>query len=266
MPLSGTNVFITGASAGIGTACARALAAAGAHLVLAARRRDRLETLAAELKEEHGAETLIVELDVRDAASIDRAVAGLPEAWREVDVLINNAGLGRGLEPMHEGDPEEWEEMIGTNVTGLLRITRALLPGMIERGRGQVVNLGSTAGHEVYPGGTVYCATKHAVRAITQGLRHDLLGTPIRVSSVDPGMVETEFSVVRFRGDRERADAVYAGMQPLTPEDIAEIVLFCVTRPPHVSIDHIVVKPTAQASSTRVARREGGGASGENKA
>jgi 3-hydroxy acid dehydrogenase / malonic semialdehyde reductase len=257
MTLSGTTVLITGASAGIGAACARAFAASGARLVLAARRRERLETLASELGEAHDAEALIVEVDVRDAASIDRAVAGLPEAWREVDVLINNAGLGRGLEPVHEGDPAEWEEMIGTNVTGLLRITRALLPGMIERGRGQVVNLGSTAGHEVYPGGTVYCATKHAVRAITQGLRHDLLETPIRVSSVDPGMVETEFSVVRFRGDRERADAVYAGMTPLTPEDIAEIVLFCVTRPPHINIDNVVVKPTAQASSTRVARREG---------
>jgi 3-hydroxy acid dehydrogenase / malonic semialdehyde reductase len=257
MTLSGTTVLITGASAGIGAACARAFAASGARLVLAARRRERLETLAAELGEVHDTEALIVDLDVRDAASIDRAVAGLPEAWREVDVLINNAGLGRGLEPVHEGDPAEWEEMIGTNVTGLLRITRALLPGMIERGRGQVVNLGSTAGHEVYPGGTVYCATKHAVRAITQGLRHDLLETPIRVSSVDPGMVETEFSMVRFRGDRERADAVYAGMTPLTPEDIAEIVLFCVTRPPHINIDNVVVKPTAQASSTRVARREG---------
>jgi 3-hydroxy acid dehydrogenase/malonic semialdehyde reductase len=253
--MRGKNVLITGASAGIGAACARAFAAAGARLVLAARRAARLEGLAAELREAHGTEAYLVALDVRDREAVAHALSRLPAEWAEIDVLVNNAGLGRGLDKLYEGEPAEWDEMIDTNVKGLLYVTRAVVPGMVARGRGHVVNLGSIAGHEVYPAGAVYCATKHAVTAITRGLRMDLLGTRVRVSTVDPGMVETEFSVVRFRGDQERAGSVYAGMTPLTPEDIADAVLWCATRPPHVNIDEIILKPTDQASAMLVHRR-----------
>lgn len=247
-------VLITGASAGIGAACARAFAATGARLLLAARRTDRLETLAEELRQAHGTESHSLALDVRDSGAVAQALGGLPPEWSAIDVLVNNAGLGRGLEPLQEGRTEDWDEMINTNLKGLLYTTRAVIPGMVERGRGHVVNIGSVAGHEVYPGGAVYCATKHAVDAITRGLRMDLLGTGVRVSTVDPGMVESEFSTVRFGGDRERANRVYAGMTPLTPDDIADAVLWCATRPPHVNIDEIILKPTDQASATRVHR------------
>ncbi|HEX8360902.1 MAG TPA: SDR family oxidoreductase [Longimicrobium sp.] len=249
------TVLITGASAGIGAACARAFAREGARLVLAARRTDRLQALAEELRAEHGTECHLIALDVRDRQAVAETLGGLPAEWAEVDVLVNNAGLGRGLEKLQEGTTEDWDEMIDTNVKGLLYATRALTPGMVARGRGHVVNIGSVAGHEVYPGGAVYCATKHAVDAITRGLRMDLLGTGVRVSTVDPGMVETEFSVVRFKGDEERARRVYANMNPLTPDDIADAVLWCATRPPHVNIDEIILKPTDQASATLVHRR-----------
>ncbi|HEY0154624.1 MAG TPA: SDR family oxidoreductase [Longimicrobium sp.] len=249
------TVLITGASAGIGAACARAFAREGVRLVLAARRTERLQALAEELRAAHGTECHLIALDVRDGEAVAEALGGLPAEWAEVDVLVNNAGLGRGMEKLQEGTPADWDEMIDTNVKGLLYTTRALVPGMVERGRGHVVNLGSVAGHEVYPGGAVYCATKHAVDAITRGLRMDLLGTGVRVSTVDPGMVETEFSVNRFRGDEERARRVYAGMTPLTPDDIADAVLWCATRPPHVNIDEIILKPTDQASATQVHRR-----------
>jgi serine 3-dehydrogenase len=248
------TVLITGASAGIGASCARAFARAGARLVLAARRTERLQALAEELRAAHGTESHLVALDVRDAAAVAAALGGLPSEWAEVDVLVNNAGLGRGMEKLQDGAPTDWDEMIDTNVKGLLYTTRAVVPGMVERGRGHIVNLGSVAGHEVYPGGAVYCATKHAVDAITRGLRMDLLGTGVRVSTVDPGMVETEFSVNRFRGDEERARRVYANMTPLTPDDIADAVLWCATRPPHVNIDEIILKPTDQASATLVHR------------
>ncbi|MBA2245131.1 MAG: SDR family NAD(P)-dependent oxidoreductase [Gemmatimonadetes bacterium] len=250
---SGT-VLITGASAGIGAACARAFAAAGARLILAARRTERLEAIAEELQRAHGTGTHQLALDVRELGVVTQLLAQLPAEWEAIDVLVNNAGLGRGLDPLQEGDPTEWDEMIDTNVKGLLYVTRAVLPGMIERGRGHVINLGSVAGHEVYPGGNVYAATKHAVDAITRGLRMDLLGTPIRVSTVDPGLVETEFSTVRFRGDEERAKRVYQGYQPLTPADVADAVLYCATRPPHVNIDEIILKPVAQASAMLVHR------------
>lgn len=194
---------------------------------------------------------------MRDRAAVEAALGGLPAGWREVDVLVNNAGLGRGLDPLPEGDPDGWDEMVDTNVKGLLYVTRAVTPGMVARRRGHVVNLGSIAGHQVYPGGAVYCSTKHAVKAITRGLRMDLHGTGVRVSTVDPGMVETEFSVVRFGGDRERADRVYAGMQPLTADDVADAVLWCATRPPHVNVDEVILMPTDQASATMVHRREG---------
>jgi NADP-dependent 3-hydroxy acid dehydrogenase YdfG len=250
------TVLITGASAGIGEACARAFAAAGARLVLTARRRERLEALAAELRDAHGTECHLLTLDVRDREGVACAVAGLPAEWAAIDVLVNNAGMARGTDKAQNGEPSEWDEVIQTNVNGLLYITRAVTPGMVERGRGHVINLGSVAGHEVYPGGAVYCATKHAVGAITKGLRMDLLGTGLRVSTVDPGMVETEFSVVRFGGDQERADKVYRGMTPLTAADIAETVLWVATRPPHVNVDEIIIKPTDQASATLVHRTE----------
>ncbi len=255
MRYSFRTVLVTGASSGIGAACARAFAGAGARLVLAARRAERLEALAAELRDAHGTECRLLELDVRDAQAVAAALGALSPEWAEVDVLVNNAGLGRGLEKVQEGDPAGWDEMVDTNVKGLLYVTRAVVPGMVARGRGHVVDIGSVAGHEVYPGGAVYCATKHAVDAITRGLRMDLLGTGVRVSTVDPGMVETEFSVVRFHGDRERADRVYAGMTPLVADDIADAVLWCATRPPHVNVDEIIIKPTDQASATLVSRQ-----------
>lgn len=253
MQLNGT-VLVTGASAGIGAACARAFARAGARLVLTARRAERLEALARELAEAHGTETLPLPLDVRDGEAVRGALGALPPEWSEIDVLVNNAGLGRGLESLAEGDPAEWAEMLDTNVKGALHAIRAIVPGMVRRGRGHVVSLGSVAGHEVYPGGAVYCATKHALDAITRGLRMDLLGTGVRVSTVDPGMVETEFSVVRFRGDEERAGKVYRDMTPLTAEDVAETVLWIATRPAHVNVDQVVIKPTDQASAMLVHR------------
>ena len=250
---SGT-VLITGASAGIGEACARRFAAAGARLLLAARRRERLERLAGELRDAHQSEGYLLDLDVRNSGVVTQTLANLPAEWSAVDVLVNNAGLGRGLDPLQEGHPADWDEMIDTNIKGLLYVTRTILPGMIERGRGHVINIGSIAGHEVYPRGNVYCATKYAVRALTQGLRMDLLGTPIRVSTVDPGLVETEFSTVRFRGDEERADKVYQGYTPLTADDVADAVLWCATRPLHVNVDQIIIKPTDQASTTMVSK------------
>ena len=254
--MKGKIVFITGASAGIGEACAGAFAAAGAKLVLSARRTERLANVAKKLTAEYGTECHLLALDVRHRAEVAHAVESLPETWREVDVLVNNAGLGRGLDKLHEGQPEEWEEMLDTNVKGLLFVTHALLPGMVERGRGHVINIGSLAGREVYPGGNVYCASKFAVKALTKGLRMDLLGSPVRVSTVDPGMVETEFSVIRFRGDEARAAKVYHGMKALTPGDVADTVLWVATRPPHVDVTEIVIMPTAQASATLV-HREG---------
>lgn len=248
------TVLITGASAGIGAATARAFAAAGARLLLTARRADRLHDLAAELRERHGTESHTLTMDVRNAGVVTRMIEDLPAEWSEIDVLVNNAGLSRGLEPLQEGNIADWDEMVDTNVKGLLYVSRAVLPGMIARGRGHVVNLGSIAGHEVYPGGAVYCATKHAVAAITRGMRIDLMGTPIRVTSVDPGMVETEFSIVRFHGDEERAARVYHDVQPLTATDVAETILFAATRPAHVNVDEVLVMATAQAGATRVHR------------
>ncbi|NER32255.1 MAG: SDR family NAD(P)-dependent oxidoreductase, partial [Symploca sp. SIO1C4] len=178
------------------------------------------------------------------------AINNLPEPWSAVDILVNNAGLSRGLDKLHEGSIQDWEEMIDTNIKGLLYMTRALVSGMVSRGKGHVINIGSIAGHQTYPGGNVYCATKAAVRAISEGLKQDLLGTPVRVSSVDPGMVETDFSKVRFHGDTERAQKVYQGLTPLTPEDVADVVFFCATRPLHVNISDVLMIPTDQASAT----------------
>ncbi|MBD1944456.1 SDR family oxidoreductase [Coleofasciculus sp. FACHB-712] len=248
-------VVITGASSGIGAACAKMFAQAGAKLILVARRQERLQELADELSKEFSCQLHLLALDVRDRASVESAFSSLPDAWAEVDILINNAGLSRGLNKLHEGSIQDWEEMIDTNIKGLLYCTRYLVPGMVKRGKGHVVNLGSIAGHQTYPGGNVYCASKAAVKSISEGLKQDLLGTPVRVTSVDPGLVETEFSQVRFHGDSDRAQKVYQGLTPLTPEDIADVIFFCVTRPAHVNISELLLVPTDQATATQVHRR-----------
>ena len=240
--------LITGASSGIGAACARSFAAEGVRLILAARRRERLDGLAEQLKGELAADIHVVEMDVRDREAVNAAIEGLPETWRAIDLLINNAGLSRGLDKLQEGYFLDWDEMIDTNVKGLLWVSRAVMPGMVQRDQGHVINIGSVAGHQVYPGGNVYCATKHAVGALTQGMRLDLVGTRIRVSSVDPGLVQTEFSEVRFRGDTARAEPVYQNFPPLQAIDIAETVLFCATRPPHVNIQDVLIMPQDQAA------------------
>jgi 3-hydroxy acid dehydrogenase/malonic semialdehyde reductase len=248
-------VFITGASAGIGEATTQAFAAHGAKILMCARRAERLEKLAQTLEYEHKVPVHYFQLDVRDQGSVDKAIAGLAPEWRAIDVLVNNAGLSRGLDKLPQGLVDDWEEMIDTNIKGLLYVSRAVIPGMIERGRGHIINIGSIAGHEVYPAGNVYCATKFAVRALSKGLRLDLNGTPIRVSEVAPGMVETEFSLVRFHGDAERATKVYQGLTPLGPDDVADAVVWCATRPLHVNVSELVVMPTAQASTTLVHRK-----------
>ncbi|HEY9646916.1 MAG TPA: SDR family oxidoreductase [Chroococcidiopsis sp.] len=248
-------VLITGASSGIGASCAMAFAAAGARLILAARRGDRLEALAAQLAETYGTQSYLLPLDVCDRSQVESALADLPSEWAAVDILVNNAGLSRGLDPLQKGSIQDWEEMIDTNLKGLLYVTRALLPGMIARDRGHVINIGSIAGHQAYPNGNVYCATKAAVRTLSEGLKMDLLGTAVRVSCVDPGMVETEFSVVRFRGDGDRAQKVYQGVTPLTPDDVADVVVFCATRPAHVNVSEVLVIATDQGSATMVNRK-----------
>lgn len=254
LPLKSKIALVTGATAGIGRATALALAREGARVILVGRRTERLQSVGQELKRKYQSDWLALPLDVRDKEAVKVALETLPEYWRDIDILVNNAGLGRGLDKLHEGSIEDWEEMIDTNIKGLLYVTRLVVPGMVQRGRGDVVNIGSIAGHEVYPGGNVYCATKHAVDALTKGLRIDLADTPLRVSSVDPGLVETEFSVVRFHGDAQRAKNVYNGLQPLGGEDIAEAVVFIVTRPPHVQIADMIIFPTAQGSATVVHR------------
>lgn len=253
--LNGRAVLITGASSGIGAACAYAFAALDARLLLAARRRDRLEQLAAAIYARHGVEVRTLALDVRDQPAVEAAINGLPAAWAAIDILVNNAGLSRGLDKLHEGKLADWEEMIDTNIKGLLYVSRAVIPGMVTRRRGHIINIGSIAGHQVYPSGNVYSATKHAVAALTQGMRMDLLGSEVRVSTVDPGMVETEFSLVRFRGDEPRAAKVYQGLTPLAPEDVADAVVYCATRPAHVNINEIIIMPTAQATATLAVRK-----------
>ncbi|MBR8836943.1 MAG: SDR family oxidoreductase [Stigonema ocellatum SAG 48.90 = DSM 106950] len=247
-------VLITGASSGIGAACARVFAGAGANLILAARRLERLHQLV-ETLDGKSTQFHLLQLDVRDRSAVESAISTLPPSWSNIDILINNAGLSRGLAKLQEGNIQDWEEMIDTNIKGLLYLTRSVTPGMISRGHGHVVNLGSIAGHQTYPSGNVYCATKAAVKAISEGLKQDLLGTPVRVTSVDPGMVETEFSEVRFHGDAERAKKVYHGVTPLTPDDVADVIFFCVTRPPHVNINEVILMPVDQASATLVNRR-----------
>jgi 3-hydroxy acid dehydrogenase / malonic semialdehyde reductase len=247
-------VCITGASGGIGAACAKEFARHRCALLLVARRKDRLDALARDLQKMYTVRTHTVQLDVRDQKEVERILASLPPEWKTIDILLNNAGLARGLAKLHEGKIQDWDEMIDTNVKGLLYVTRAVLPGMVERNNGHVINIGSIAGHQTYPLGNVYSATKFAVVGLTRSLRMDVLGTAVRVSCVDPGLVQTEFSEVRFRGDRERAGKTYEDMTPLRPEDVAEIVAFCATRPAHVNIGEVTVTPTDQASVTMVHR------------
>lgn len=252
--LMGRTILITGASSGIGEAMARLFACEGARLILCARRTERLALLADELREAHGTECHHFHLDVRDRDQVSMVFRSMPPEWSEIDALINNAGLSRGLEPSQEGDLNDWDEMVRTNISGLLYMTRHVVPVMLRRGKGDILNIGSIAGHEVYPGGAVYCATKHAVDAFTRGLRMDLVNSPIRVMSISPGMTETEFSLVRFHGDRDRADRVYEGMTPLSASDVAEAALFALTRPAHVQVGEMILWPTAQASGALVHR------------
>lgn len=250
------SVLITGASAGFGEATAREFARLGARLVLAARRDDRLKALAHELKASHGTESLCLSLDLRDVAASTKALNELTASWKAVDVLVNNAGLSRGLGKLHEGEMADWEEMIDVNIRGLLAVSRAVIPWMVERNSGHVINIGSIAGRDVYPGGNVYCATKYAVRALTKAMSLDLVGTPIRVSTVDPGLAETEFSLVRFRGDTVRAALPYQGLTPLSAADVAEAIVWTASRPQHVNVAELVIMPTAQRSPTVVHREQ----------
>lgn len=244
--------LITGASSGIGEATARKLASTGWDLILAARRYEHLQKLAAQLK----CDWHLIRLDVRQRSAVDEAIANLPEQWKNIELLVNNAGLSRQLTKLHEGDPGAWDEMIDTNVKGLLYVSRAVIPGMVARGRGHVINVGSIAGHEVYPNGNVYCASKFAVDALSKGMMMDLVDTPIRVSTVDPGLVETEFSIVRFYGDKGRADKVYQGLKPLTGDDVAETIEWMASRPDHIQIAQVVIFPKSQAGATVVHRKQ----------
>ncbi len=248
------TVFVTGASAGIGAATARAFARRGDRVIVSARSAERLDALIAEIESDGGA-ALALPLDVTDAAAHAAAVAALPAAWAAIDVFVANAGLARGLGPVWENTHEEVDAMVDTNIKGVLNGIRAVVPGMLARGRGHVVTIGSTAGHHVYVGGTVYCATKHALLALTLGLKMDLHGTPVRVSAVSPGLVETEFSLVRFQGDAAKADAVYADTHALAADDVADAVVYCVTAPAHVNVQEVLVTPRAQ-SGMLVARGE----------
>lgn len=242
-------VLITGASSGIGQACAEAFAGEGARLLLLARRAQRLEAMTDRLLELGAAAVHTLGLDVRDAKAVSASLDALPYPWSEVEVLVNNAGLSRGLEKLYEGRLEDWDEMIDTNLKGVLYLNRAIVPGMIARNRGHIVHLGSTAGEMTYPNGAVYCATKAGLKAINDGLRMDVLGTAVRVTSVDPGMVETEFSQVRFHGDEQRASKVYEGLTPLSPADVAEAIVWATTRPAHVNVAHLLLTSVDQANS-----------------
>lgn len=249
------TVLITGASSGIGEGCARKFASQGARLILNARNAQKLESLASELTEKYGIESYVMPFDVCDRKSAAEALRRLPEEWQSIDILINNAGLAVGVDKEHEGNLDEWDVVIDTNIKALLSMTRLVVPGMIERGRGHIINIGSIAGDAAYPGGSVYCATKAAVKALSDGLRIDLVDTPLRVTNIKPGLVETNFSVVRFRGDKERADNVYKGIQALTGADIAEVAYFAASAPEHMQVAEILVMPTNQATGTIVSKK-----------
>ena len=243
-------VLVTGATSGIGLACAEKFAENGHPLIITGRRADRLQKIQLSLREKHGVEVLTLHFDVRDKNAVFESLASLPDRWKNIGILINNAGLAVGLNPIQEGEIDDWERMIDTNIKGLLYVTRAVLPAMAKRKKGHIVNIGSIAGKEVYPNGNVYCATKFAVDALTKAIRIDAVQYGIKVTQVAPGAVETEFSVVRFKGDKEKADSVYKGYEPLHPEDIASVVYFSASLPEHVTINDMVIMPTAQASAT----------------
>lgn len=247
--------LITGATAGIGEACAHVFASEGYNLILTGRRLDRLEKLAGHLNEKYNIEVAVSSFDVRDREQVIENLEGLPGQWKKVDVLINNAGLSQGLDPIQKGSYDDWETMIDTNVKGLLYVSRVVSNWMINNGYGHIINLGSIAGKEVYANGNVYCATKHAVDALNKGMRIDLLPHGIKVTAVHPGAVETEFSEVRFKGDRERAKKVYEGFEPLAAADIAETIWFVASRPTHVNINDLVIMPTAQANAGTIFRK-----------
>ena len=246
-------VFITGASSGIGAACAKKFAQAGYDLVLNARSEDKLRPLLEELTS-YSLQVCPLIFDVRDRQAAQQAIDSLPEGFKAIDVLVNNAGLALGMDKEYEGIEENYDTMIDTNITALLMITRMVVPGMVERGRGHIINIGSVAGDAAYPGGSVYCATKAAVKVLSDGLRMDLVHTPLRVTNVKPGLVETNFSITRFAGDKERADKVYQGIQPLTGEDIADVVYYAASAPAHVQIAEVLVLATHQASGSLVYR------------
>lgn len=246
--------LITGATAGIGQAIAKKLASLDFNLILTGRRNERLETLKKELISKYSIEVLTFNFDVRNKNEVSQHINSLNKNWKDIDLLVNNAGLAAGLGTIQEGEIDDWERMIDTNIKGLLYMTRAISPLMIERKKGQIINIGSIAGKEVYPNGAVYCSTKHAVDALNKGMRIDMVQHGIKVSAIHPGMVDTEFSTVRFHGDKAKADTVYEGLTPLYAEDIADAVEFAVTRPAHVNINDMVIMPTAQAAATVVVR------------
>ncbi len=242
-------VFITGATSGIGEGCARKFAAMGSKLILNGRNTEKLNQLRDELTAK-GTEVLLLPFDVRDREAMRQALATLEGQWKDIDVLVNNAGLVIGVDKEFEGSLDEWDIVIDTNIKGLLAMTRMIVPGMVERGRGHIINIGSIAGDAAYPGGSVYCATKAAVKALSDGLRIDLVDTPLRVTNIKPGMVETNFTVVRYRGDKQRADDFYKGIHPLNGDDIAEVVYYAASAPAHIQIAEILVMPTNQATGT----------------
>ena len=249
------TVLITGASSGIGEGCAHKFGSEGARVILNARNVQKLESLACELKEKYNTECYVMPFDVCDRKAATEALESLPQAWKSIDILINNAGLAVGVDKEHEGDLDEWDVVIDTNIKALLSMTRLVVPGMVERGCGHIINIGSIAGDAAYPGGSVYCATKAAVKALSDGLRIDLVDTPLRVTNIKPGLVETNFSVVRFRGDKERADNVYKGINALSGDDIAEVAYFAASAPEHMQLAEILVMPTNQATGTIVSRK-----------
>ena len=248
--------LITGVTSGIGKACAEILAENGYHLIITGRRSERLKNVSKHLIEKYGVKTLALSFDIRNRMEVEKSLGNLPVEWNNIDVLVNNAGLAAGVDPIHEGNTDDWDRMIDTNVKGLLYVSRVIIPMMVKRKRGHIVNISSIAGKEVYPNGNVYCASKHAVDALSKGMRIDLLNYSIKITNIAPGMVETEFSEVRLHGDLTAAKNVYSGMEPLQAKDIADTVWFAVSRPAHVQIGDVLILPAAQASATNV-RREG---------
>ena len=248
--------LVTGATAGIGTASAEILAQNGYNLIITGRRKELLDKLKNKLGVKYKSDVLALNFDIRDCQQTDEAIDKLPKTWKNIDVLINNAGLSAGLAPIHEAMIDDWEVMIDTNIKGLLYITRKIAPMMVKKRSGHIVNISSIAAKELYEGGNVYCATKHAVDALTKGMRIDLVKYNVKVTSISPGFVETEFSLVRFKGDKERADKIYEGMTPLNADDVAEAVWFAVSRPAHVNINDMLIVPTAQANISTVIRKK----------